>query len=202
MCGSLWYTSLYDPHLHLGRAFTLLHTLFSHGSVLEMLLCSGSGRNLSFWDCTDTCKVLIVTEVVSLSEILYLSGFWLQKATEAGMCLLGTFSSWPEANAQTGIQSGRSVNHLCLPVFNKCKLMRKVWYHLNDTMSIVSLIGSYQKRFRVPEVKCRVKTTLQAYLIWSAFSRGNKLITKAKKEDPYKIRWYIKLWPELFERLK
>lgn len=81
------------------------------------------------------------------------------------MCLLSTFSSWPEANAQTGIQSGRSVNHLCLPVFNKCKLMRKVWYHLNDTMSIVSLIGSYQKRFRVPEVKCRVKTMLQAYLI-------------------------------------
>lgn len=84
--------------------------------------------------------------------------------------------------------------------------MRKAWYHLKDTLSIVSLVGSYLKSFRVPEVRCRVQTMLQAYLLVelsrSAYSRGHTLITKVKKEEPYKTRISHKTWPELFERLK
>lgn len=145
VCGFLWLSSLYEPHYLLGTVFTKLHSSFlSCGSVAGVFFCSGKGRNLSFWDCTVTCELLILAKV-SLSETLYLSVFWLLMFTEVCMCLLGVFSSWHEVNAQTGVWSGTAVTRRCLLIFSTPMMMRKIWYHLKDALSIVSLVVSYLK---------------------------------------------------------
>lgn len=170
VCGFLWSSSFMSPTTF--WAFTELHISFlSCGSIAGGFFRGGKGRNLSFWDCTGTCELLELTTLFS-----YLKHFILVSLTpevHRGMYIPAWhvfILAWSKCSDWS--LKWDSCNSSLPSHIQYMQADEKVWYHLKDTLSIVSLIGFY--------LKCDQKLWMRSAVLKQVHLSGTSKKTQQK----------------------